>query len=145
MSSFTNYLNVQVLDQLFGAQDYAESGTLFIALSTGTDTGNLEGGTGFNEPPTASGYDRVSVTNDKTTWSNATTADPSVVQNDIVISFPQASGPWGTVDYFGIWDRTGVGADSGNLLAFGVLDTPRGVVANDTVSFAASNLTITLD
>jgi len=137
--SFTNYLAGKVLDQLFGAQAYTASGTLYVGLSTTTPA---ENGTNFTEPATASGYYRVPVSNNKSNWSAATNADPSVLDNRTTITFDQASGNWGNgnLTYFGIFDNQ----EGGNLLAAGALTVPKPITTNDTASFASGAIEITL-
>ena len=140
--SFTTYLGVNTLDHVFGLQamptgDWAN---LYIALSTGTPN---ETGGNFLEPVASSGYIRKEIANDKTTWTNATTGDPSSIHNDIAIEFAIASGGWDTVTHFGIYDSGTIGA--GHLLVWSDLDTPKPITINDTASFAANELVITLD
>lgn len=137
--SFTNYLASNVLDQLFGAVVYTPSGTLYVGLSDSTPN---EDGTNFTEPASASGYARVSVTNNKTNWSTATVADPSTVVNKTAVTFGEASGAWGSgnITYFGVFDSL----TGGNLLAAGALTVPKTITTNDTASFASGSITLTL-
>ena len=55
------------------------------------------------------GYARVSTAG--ADWNTATDADPSVVTNANAIEFPTASGSWGTVTHFALYD-----AATGRLL-----------------------------
>lgn len=57
------------------------------------------------------------------------------------ITFPQASGSWGTITHFGIFDA----ATSGNLLMHGALSASKTVGANDTFLFAAGDLNLRLE
>jgi hypothetical protein len=61
--------------------------------------------------------------------------------NSNAITFPQASGTWGTVVALGIFDAS----TSGNLLAWADLTTSKLVGNGDTPSFAAGDLDVTLD
>ena len=142
MSSFTNYLNYEILDQIFGGADYAESGNHYIALSTGTGNVIAEDGTSFLEP-TGYAYARVSVGNNKSEWSVATGDGDTEVHNRSGISFTTATGPWGTIADYGIYDIAATGL--GNLLGFGALTTPQSIANNNTVSFASGALSITLN
>ena len=137
-SSFTNYLEVKILDHVFGRTTFTAESGVHVALSTTTPT---DAGGNFTEPAVGSGYDRVSAANDKTTWSNATSGT-STVDNNIAVTFPQATGGgWGTVTHFGIYDTYA----GGYLLGWGSLTTPRLISDGDTPQFASGALDITLD
>jgi len=132
--SFTDFLELEVLDQLFGGLDYAEPVNWFIGLSTTTPT---DAGGNFTEP-VGNGYARVSIANDKVTW---TTAAAGALENAIEVIFAQATGSWGTVTHFGIFDAL----TAGNLVATGALGTAKLIDNGDTAKFAVGDLDITLD
>lgn len=137
--SFTNFLEHAVLDYLFGLTTYTPSGTLYVALSTTTPT---EAGTNFTEPPSASGYARVAVTNNKTNWTNAAQNSTSgEVRNSTVITFPTSAGNWGTLTHFGIYDQSG----NGNLLVQAPLDNAQTVNTNNTLSYATGTMIFRID
>lgn len=133
--SFSNYLENEVLDHLFGAATYTPSGTLYVALNTGVPSD--DGGGNFLEP-VGNNYSRVAVTNNKTNW---TTASNGALENATAITFPQATGPWGTVTHFGIYDAS----SGGNILGSGALTLSKTIVSGDTASFASGALDISLD
>lgn len=140
MSNFTNYLEHAILDHVFGGTTYTPSGTLYVGLLTGTAPS--ESASSFNEPPSASGYSRVAVTNNKSNWSTAAQVGGSgSVHNLNTISFPQATGPWGTVNYCAIFDAS----TNGNALALGDLVLSKVISSGDTPSFASGSLIIRLD
>lgn len=62
------------------------------------------------------------------------------VANNAVITFPTASGSWGTVTGFGV--RAGSG---GTLMMWGALGTSKAIGTGDTPSFAIGQLTLTED
>ena len=86
---------------------------LWIGLSTSTPTIN---GDSVNEPSGSAGYARVQLTD---------LNDPSsgVVTNKNNIDFNESTASWGTVTHFVIYDAK----NSGNLLQYGPLSTPRSV------------------
>jgi hypothetical protein len=43
-----------------------------------------------------------------TTFANAG-ANPTVASNSAIITFSAASGTWGTIEYFGVWDAAKIG------------------------------------
>ena len=66
-------------------------------------------------------------------------ANPTVASNSAIVTFPAATGSWGTVAYFGVWDA----ATTGNFRGSGALITPKAVGNGDTARFLAGALTIT--
>jgi hypothetical protein len=133
--SFSDYFENKVLDWAFGATIYTPSSTLYIALSTGIPTDDAGGG--FLEPA-GNAYARVSMTNNKTNW---TTAANGALENATSITFPTATGNWGTVTHFGIYDASTVG----NILGSGALTLSKTITSGDTASFSSGALDITLD
>lgn len=131
--SFSNYLELELLDHVFGAAAYSAPATLYVALFTATPS-DAGGGTEVS----GNNYSRVSVTNNSTNFPAASSGAKS---NGAAITFPQASGSWGVVTQFGIFDAS----TSGNLLVWGDLTASKTVDSGDTVSFAIGDLDITLD
>jgi len=72
------------------------------------------------------------------TFANAGN-NPTVASNSAIVTFPVATGAWGTVSYFGVWDA----ATAGNFRGSGAVTTPKAVNSGDTARFAAGALTIT--
>lgn len=133
--SATHYLENAVLNHIFGGGDYTRSAQVEIGLSL---TPVFEDGSGITEPGSG-GYARVTVNNDTNTWEDAlTVTQRGKKTNKIPFAFPEATGDWGTLNYFFITDGT-------NVLGFGMLETPRAVYTGDQVTFAAGDLQITLD
>jgi hypothetical protein len=134
MGSFSDFLENEILDQIFGALAYSAPSALYFALSTAnpTDTGG-----GLSEPSGGS-YARVSLTNNKTLW---VTASGGALDNAIAITFPQATASWGTVTHFAIMDAT----SAGNMIAWGTLSASKTIDNGDTAEFAIGDLDIGLD
>ena len=133
---FTNFLETTLLDEVFGATNYIPPATLFVGLSTTPVTE-----AGVVTEPSGNGYTRVSVLNNTTNWPAATSGDPSTKSNGTAITFPQATGSWGTVVDFFIADALTLG----NILAYGTLTSSQAINTNDTASFAIGDLDITLE
>ena len=135
----TNYADTALIDLLFGAVAYTTPVTLYAALSTTTPT---QAGATFTEP-SGLGYARVAVTNNTTNFVAAATqpATGHEVENGTAITFPAATGSWGTITYVGFYDA----ATAGNLLTFAALTTAQTVASGDTLSFAIDAITITLN
>ena len=135
--SASNYLENLVLDKMFGNTDFTPSGIYYVALSSGNPT---DLGTSINEPNTVTGYQRVPHTNDKEYWSTAVSGQ---LHNMAVITFPQAVSDWGYIDYFALFDASGLG--NGNLIGWGAVTTPKYVYNGDIPTFASGSLIVTLD
>jgi hypothetical protein len=115
---------------------YAGYATLHIGLFTTTPTN--DDGTGGTEVPSTNAYARVATTG--ADWSAATGTAPATKTTSAVKTFPTATGSWGTVVGFGLWDA----ATAGNLKYFGTLGTSKAIGNGDTASFAAGALILKL-
>jgi len=139
--SFTNYLEHKVLDLVFGNTSFTPSGTGYIALST-TTPGAGEDGSSFTEPSSASGYARKAIINNKSNWSSAAQVGTSgTVYNLSGQTIGTASGNWGTVIYWGIYDAQ----SGGNLLVSSPLVVAKTPTSGDVVTFPSGSLVIRLD
>jgi hypothetical protein len=132
--SFSDFLELKLLDHVFGNVAYTAPSTLHVALSTTTPNDN---GSNFTEP-SGNGYSRVAVANNATNFPAASAGSKS---NGTAITFPTATGSWGTVTHFGLYDS----ASAGNLIGWGALTTSKSIVNGDTAEFAIGALIITLD
>lgn len=140
--SFANRTAKGLLDSLFGKTSVfgalASAPPIYVALSS---TAPTETGTNVTEPSTGA-YARVLVA--AGSWNTGTSADPSVVTNSGVVTFPQATADWLTgtnLTHFVLFDAL----TSGNYLAMGTLTVAKPVLNGDTASFAAGILSISLD
>jgi len=127
MGSLSDYLELELLDHVFEVGAYTPP-TIYIALST-ADPGE-SGGT--IAEPSGNGYARVA----HSSWNTAATR---AIDNNGVITFPQASGAWGTITHYAIFDAS----TSGNMLAYGSLATPKSVVNGNTPSIADTEISVT--
>lgn len=134
MGSFSNYTENKVLDHIVGKTAFTMPSTVAVALSTTvpTDAGNVT-------EPSGNGYARVITTG--ATWNASADGTISNAQD---ITFPEATGSWGTIVGFAIYDAT----TSGNMLVHGTLDQTKSIGAGDTAKFAGGTpgaLKIVLD
>jgi hypothetical protein len=132
--SFADYLELKLLDLVFGAVAFTAPTPIFVGLSTTTIT---DAGANITEP-SGNAYARVSVTNNATNWPAASAGSKS---NGVAFTFPAATGAWGTITDFFISDAS----SGGNILAYGVLTTAKAINNGDTASFAIGDITITLN
>ena len=132
--SFADYLENKLLDHVFGNAAYTAPATLYIAASTATIN---DDGTGLTEP-VGNAYARVAVTNNAT---NFPAASGGAKANGIQITFPEASGSWGTISHIAIMDAS----SGGNVLGKGALAASKAIAAGDTLYIPVGDLDITLD
>ena len=134
--SLSNYASKALLDYMFSkTSNFDTQPTIYVGLSTADP---LEDGAGITEP-SGNGYARVAtVAGD---WNTATLADPSLLDNANTVTFPQATGAWGTVTHFFLIDAS----SGGNILGSGALPVPKSPSNLDTPSFAAGALDVTMD
>lgn len=138
MAGMIDSFEAAVLDYVTAGAGTAVSPTnWFVALYTAAPN---EDGTGGTEVATGSGYARVSMAS--TDWAAASGGQPSTVSNSNAVTFPQATGSWGTVTHFGLCSSTTEGA--ADVQIWGALDTSKVVDNGDTLSFAVGQLTIQL-
>jgi hypothetical protein len=131
MGSFSDYLENEILEHVFGKGSYAPP-TIYVALSTADPT---DDGSGIAEP-SGSGYARV-----QTQASDWNAASSGSLDNANDIMFPETTGNWGTISHFALFDA----ASGGNMLAHGALSESKSVGAGDTAKFAAGDLDVSLD
>jgi len=129
---FTHFLRDNLLDQVWGNDNYSQPINLYVGLSSSTPT---EAGGNVTEPSAVDGYARVEVANNLTNWPEAVDGYKA---NATEIEFPEATGNWGTITHFTIYDTS----TGGNLLAFGNLTTSRTIQTNDTARFQGEDLEI---
>lgn len=135
--SFSNYLENLLLDHVLGGVDSEAAIPAAVHIAVGTGTAGTDQDAGIANEVSGNNYSRVSVTRNQT---NFPAASGGAISNGTAITFPQASGSWGTVTQVFIMDAS----TSGNLLAWGDLTVAKAVGANDTLSFAIGDLDLTL-
>ena len=125
--SFSNYLETEILDHVFGGNAYTAPATLYLALFTSNPD---EDGSGTEVSGTS--YARTSV---------AFTVSGNTASNTSAVEFPTAGGSWGTVSHVGIYDAS----SAGNLMAYAALTTSKAIESGDVFRVPAGDLDITLN
>jgi len=131
MGSFSDYWENEILDHIFGKGSYTPP-TIYVGLSTADPT---DDGSGLAEP-TGNAYARVS-----TVAADWDVASGGALDNANDITFPEATGNWGTVTHFALFDAV----TGGNMLAHGALGASKAIGSGDTAKFAAGDLDVSLD
>jgi len=120
MGSLSDYTELEVLDHVLKTADWAQPTNLYVGLSTADP---LDDASGIAEP-SGNGYARVN----HNAWDAAASR---ATENTGTISFPEATGSWGTVTHFFIADA----ASGGNMIAHGALSASKTIGAGDNASF----------
>ena len=128
--SFSNATEAEVLDHVFGLATMTPP-ALYLAVSRADPT---EDGSAADEPTTG-GYTRVATT--PADWART----DSTVANAVDMTFPEATGPWGELTHFALYDAP----SGGSVVMYGSLQEPVEINAADTLRFPAGAVTFTLD
>jgi len=127
MSAMSDYLEAKILDHVLSTTAYTMPSGVYVGLSTGS-FGDDNGGTELS----GNGYARVGdVPFDA--------ASGGVSDNTNNIEFPAATGSWGTVSHFAIFDAS----SSGNLLIHGALSASKAIGTGDILRISAGDLDVT--
>ena len=124
MASFSNVFELEILDHVLGTGAWTP-GDIYIALGTGADD------TGLTGEPSGNGYARKI----HAAWNAAATR---AIDNNGVITFAAATGSWGTMSHYAIFDAI----TAGNFLGWGVLNTGKAVVDGNTPSIADQEIEV---
>src|SRR5210317_1778067 len=126
MSAMSDYLENEILDHILGTGAYTMPSTVYVGLSTGS-FGDDNSGTEL----TGNNYARVSAT-----FSAAASGTTS---NSAAIEFAAATGSWGSVSHFGIFDAS----TAGNLLIHGAFTASKVIESGDILKINTGDLDVT--
>lgn len=128
MAEMSNYLENAMINAVLRNTTYTSPATVYVALFT-TDPTDANTGTEVS----GNAYQRTAVT----------FGAPSngVSTNSGAVTFPTATGSWGTVTHIGIMDAS----TSGNLLFHTALDTSKTITSGDIFTISTGNLSVTLE
>lgn len=130
--SKSDYAENKVLDHMTGKATWGAV-TAYVGLYTAAPS---DAGGGTEVSTTSTGYARKSTA--AADWSAASGGSTS---NANPVTFTTATGSWGTVTHFGLFDAS----TGGNLLRWAALGTSKAIGTGDTASFAAGALVMTED
>jgi hypothetical protein len=127
MAEMSNHLENALINATLRNTSYTSPTTVYISLHTADPT---DAGTGTEV--SGGSYIRQS----------ATFAAPSngASASNADITFPQATGSWGTIGWIGIWDAQ----TTGNMLYHTALDASKAIDTGDIFKIASGSLTVTL-
>ena len=127
MTAMSNYLENALINATLRNTSYTSPSTVYVALFTSDPT---DAGSGTE--CSGGAYVRQSAT------FGAPSDGASSISADV--EFPQATGAWGTITHFGIFDAS----SSGNLFYHGALTASKTIATGDVLKITSSNLTVTL-
>ena len=128
MAEMSNFLENAIINAVLRNTSYTSPTTVYVGLYT-SDPG--EGNTGTEV--SGGSYARTAVT----------FGAPSngVSTNSASVTFPTATGTWGTVTHIGILDAL----TSGNLLYYTPLDASKSIASGDVFTISTGNLSVTME
>lgn len=132
MAGLTDAEEQAIINHWLGKASYTMPANLWIGLSTTTPT---DAGGNVTEP-SGNGYARVSTA--PADWNSASGTAPAASTNANAVTFPAATGSWGTVTHFTVHSAS----TAGTVKAWGALTTSQAIGNGNTPSFAAGSLTI---
>lgn len=125
MSAMSDYLELKFLDHFTGTASTSAPSAVYLGLSTASLNDDNSG-----TELSGSGYTRKAIT--------FASASSGSIANNSAVEFPTATGSWGTVSHFGIYDAS----SSGNLLFHGAFSASKTIASGDILKVASGSLTI---
>jgi len=128
MSAMSDYLENEILDHILATGSYTAPAAVYVGLSTASFADDNSG-----TELSGSGYARVAAT--------FGAAASGTASNSAAIEFPAATGSWGTVSHFGIFDAS----TAGNLLIHGAFTASKTIASGDILKISAGDLDVSAD
>lgn len=125
MSAMSDYLELKFLDHFTGTASTSAPSAVYLGLSTASLNDDNSG-----TELSGSGYTRKAIT--------FASASSGSIANNSAVEFPTATGSWGDISHFGIFDAS----SSGNLLFHGAFSASKAIASGDILKVASGSLTI---
>lgn len=126
MSALSDYLEDEILDHILSVGSYTMPTNVYVGLSLASFNDDNSG-----TEITGNNYARV--------VASFGVAASGTSSNDAAIEFAAATGTWGSVSHFGIFDA----ASAGNLLIHGAFTTAKTIASGDILKIPTGDLDIT--
>jgi len=139
MSQMSDYLEGQVRAHMFRTATFTKPTVMAIALCTAAPTDASTGAT-ITEVANSNAYARQTLNPLDANWTAASSTD-GLTDNASAITFPTATGSWGTVTHVALCDSATWGA--GNMYLYGTLDVSKAVGSGDTIKYNIGDLNVT--
>ena len=126
MTALSDHLENEILDHILGTGAYTMPSSVYVGLSTSS----------FNDDNSGTELSGSGYTRKVATFAAAASGTTS---NNAAVEFPAATGSWGDVSHFGLFDAS----SSGNLLIHGAFSVSKTVSSGDILKIAVGDLDIT--
>lgn len=126
MSAMSDHLENEILDHILSVGSYTMPSAVYLGLSVAS-MGDDASGTELS----GSGYARQAVT--------FSAASGGTTSNSAAITFPTATGSWGSIGYWSLWDAS----SSGNMLLHGAFSSAKTIASGDVLRVSSGDLAIT--
>ena len=126
MSAMSDYLELKFLDHFTGRASTSAPSAVYLGLSTASMNDDNSG-----TELTGNNYSRKAVT--------FAAASGGSIASNAAVEFNAATGSWGTVSHWAIYDAS----SSGNQLFHGAFTTSKAIGTGDILKVASGSLTIT--
>lgn len=126
MSAMSDYLELKFLDHFTGTASTSAPSAVYLGLSTG-DLGDDNSGTEL----TGNNYSRKAIT--------FASASSGSISSNAAVEFDAATGSWGTVSHWAIYDAS----SGGNQLFNGSFTQSKAIGSGDILKVASGSVTIT--
>ena len=128
MSAMSDYLELKFLDHFTGTASTTAPSAVYLGLATASLADDASG-----TELSGNNYTRKAIT-------FASASGGSIASNSAV-EFNSATGSWGTISHWGIWDAS----SGGNLLFHGAFTASKAIATGDILKVASGSLTISAD
>lgn len=128
-NNFSNYLENALLGHTLLGSTYTSPATIWVSLATSL----AADGATYSEVADGTAYARQVIT--------FGAPSGNTVRNSNLVSFPEATTPWGTVAHFALHDA----ATAGNMLYHGDLGAAKTIGATESIKINISSLSVSLD
>ena len=122
----SDYLELKFLEHFTGTSSTSSPSAVYLGLSTASLQDDNSG-----TELTGNNYSRKAIT--------FASASSGSIASNAAVEFDAATGSWGSVSHFGIFDA----ASSGNLLFHGAFSAAKTIASGDVLKVASGSLTIT--
>ena len=135
-----NYLENALMNHTFRSTTFTKPSTIAIALCTAAPA-DTDDGSSITEVANSNAYARVDLgAPADADWSDPSAGTIGEITNAAAITFPQASGSWGTVTHIAVLDSTTHGA--GNLLWYQALAVSQAISSGQQFALAIGDLAL---
>jgi len=128
MSAMSDYLELKFLDHFTGTASTSAPSAVYLGLSTGSFADDNSG-----TELTGNNYSRKAIT--------FASASSGSISSNASVEFDPATGSWGTVSHWAIFDAS----SAGNLLFHGAFTSSKVIASGDILKVASGSLTISAD